>query len=362
MTFAPREATERVARALDAELGLLRGRRAPALPLRSLRLPAAAPTPLPRLAVVAADAGNLELRLHPLRVGVVRLGTSRSPLPVGEVFVPLSLPVDRLVRWVLEEPSLAHLRDAATCCGLDPEQAASWLPPRLDSTYVLHFLRELLEWLLLVAEAQKAPPGTLLLRDGLLRSVALPREAFRPLCEALRRLTTERRLFLCALAKRVPGGVEFLSYLELVVGELFCGDGMQACEVPPAVEEQFSPASYASARGRRAGALYLLAPSPSQRHRPLAVEIPLWQQGHAADLLAALQQHGHGGYPVPGYPAELLAAHQAAHVSPLQRELLVHTFLRRLGEQRRELREQLLAAHLGGSALVLDPMYQQEAP
>ena len=126
-------------------------------------------------------------------------------------------------------------------------------------------------------------------------------------------------------------------------------------EVPPELEQSFSPAAFASMRGRRAGRLFLCIAGGSRRGRPLAIEIPAWQYEHAGWLIACLTEHGRGGYPEPGYPPELLAAHQAARISPIEREALSRAFLRRLASERPELRERLLASHLTGQGLVLDP-------
>jgi hypothetical protein len=355
LSSAPEDSLARVALALDAELERLGSSRT----IERLPVVVLSPQPttvLPRLAVVAADAGNLELRVHPLRIGFLRLATSAAREPVGEAFVPLSRGPQEQLDWVFREPSMARLAGAAQLCGLDVDRVADWLPVALPSEYSLHFLRELLEWLLLVHTAMTAPPGTLVLRDGLLRSVALPHVAFAPILRTLRAVTRERGVFVCALAKRAPGGPDFLSYLDLAVGAQYSRNGTaMALEVPPHVEEQFSPRAWASTKGRRGGALFLLAAAPTRLTRPMAVEVPLWQRDRAGELLASLLHHGRGGYPEPGYPPELLAAHQAARVSPLHRELLARLFLRRLAAVRPQLRERLLAAHLVGGTLVLEP-------
>lgn len=347
MTFRAEDMLDRVDRALAAELARLGSSPDLRTTLPGVLLPPA-PEPMARIAVVATDAGNLELRLHPLRVGVVRVATSDPGLPVGEAFVPLSAPTAEQLAWVLAEPSFAPIRVAAEQCGLDLARPDAWLPRPLHSGYSLSFLRELLEWLLLVHVAGAAEPGTLLLRDGLLRSVALPREAFAPIGRALQERTTARRLLLCAVAKRAPGGPDFLSYLELAASSATPG----VVEVPPAVEERFSPATYASLLGRRLGALFLLQRAGGPE-RPMAVEVPVWQRAEAPRVLAMLLQHARGGFPEPGYPPELLRAHLAARVSPVQREMLARAFLRRLGQQRPELRHRMVQAHLTGADVML---------
>ncbi len=355
MPFAPDDSMPRVQRALDAELARLH-RPQPALaalPAIPLRPPPDGKQPL-RLAVVAADAGNLELRLHPLRIGLVRVATSDRDGLFGESFVPLSLSVDEQLRWVFDEAALRPLRDAAVRCGLDPGTPAHWLPRDVASQYSLHFLRELLEWLLLVHVTATAAPGTLLLRDGLLRSVAIPTVAFAALCRTLRDLTTRRRIWLLALAKRAPGGTDFLHYLDVALGAAL-PEAPAAHEVLPAIEQAFSPSAFASMRGRRAGRLFLCTTSRSRRGRALAIQVPVWQHGDSGWLVACLCQRGQGGFPEPGYPPELLAAHQHARIAPIEREALSRTFLRRLAAERPELQERLLASHLTGQGLVLDP-------
>ncbi|MBM4060103.1 MAG: hypothetical protein FJ265_03255 [Planctomycetes bacterium] len=358
MPFLPEDSLPRVQKALDEELRRLRREPRRAERLEQVRLPLPPDDHRPtRIAVVAADAGNLELRLHPMRVGLVRVATSEPGGFRAESFVPLSRSAADQVRWVFAEPSMQPLRAAAAASGADPDGPGDWLPQELPEGYALHFLRELLEWLLLVHVAATAQSGTLLLRDGLLRSVAIPKPVFAPLCRTLKKLTTDRGLWLCALAKRAPGGSDFLHYLDVAVGAApGHGESPAAYEVPPALEQQFSPSTYASMRGRRAGLLYLWIASSSRRGRPLAIEIPVWQQQHAGWLLACLGAQGRGGFPEPGYPPELLAAHQAARIAPIEREALGRAFLRQLAKERRpELRERLLLSHLTGQGIVLDP-------
>lgn len=354
MPFHPDESLPRVERALAAELMTLQQQPRSKHPLRQIRLPNRSQAAPPRLAVVAADAGNLELRLHPLRIGLVRVATSARDGLFAESFVPLSRSAAEQLEWVFSEPSMTPLREAASEAGLDPTAPEAWLPAALSNEYSLHFLRELLEWLLLLHTAHTAAPGTLLLRDGLLRSVAIPHTAFKPICRSLRRITTARGIWLCAIAKRAPGGSDFLHYLDLALEQRLPSQGSPtAFEVPPALEEQFSPSAYASMRGRRAGLLYLWVSSRSRHGRPLAIEIPSWQRPDAGFLLQSLAEFGRGGFPEPGYPPELLAAHQAARIAPIEREALGRAFLLHMTEARPELRERLLISHLTGHSLAL---------
>lgn len=119
MTFFADEMLSRVRKALEAELTHLSAQHHVQDALPRVALPPSNSRPIPRLAVVATDAGNLELRLHPLCVGVVRIATSDPQLPVGEVFVPLSATPAEQLQWVFAEASMKPLREAAVRCGLD---------------------------------------------------------------------------------------------------------------------------------------------------------------------------------------------------------------------------------------------------
>jgi hypothetical protein len=95
-------ARARIARVLTQELRLLSRRDAPRQALKPMTLAGATDsvTQVPVVAVVAADAGNVELRLHPLRIGFVRAATSDPKGLRFESFVPLSYDLDRQLQFV----------------------------------------------------------------------------------------------------------------------------------------------------------------------------------------------------------------------------------------------------------------------
>ncbi len=364
-------------RALLEEMEVLRGggsrRRMDLPPLREVELPSlpGREEEIPRRAVVAADAGNLELRVHPLRVGLVRvaLATSRKSALLLQAFLPLSRPLPELVRSILDQPGGGTIARAMESAGLDPSRPGDWLggidPP---PGRILDFLRELLEWFALLHETGRRPPSGppgLVLRDGLLRSIVLPGRLFSPLLEALERATNRAPCLLAALAKRAPGGPEFTQYLALALPERVDRRGPfpRAFEIPPALEAAFSPGSFASSRAeRRGGRLYLLLPSPRQVFRPLVAEIPLWQEKEAPRILAQLSLRGEGGFPEPGRPPELLRAHRKAAVSPFEREYFSRLLLERILELRPALRDAVLADHLMGGGVLALPAEREEPP
>ncbi len=361
-------------RALGKEMEVLgRARRKDLPPLREVKLP---PVPgeeeeIPRRAVVAADAGNLELRVHPLRVGLVRvaLATSRESSLLLQAFLPLSHPLPDLVRFLLDQPGGRGISRALESAGLDPTRPEAWLKGlRPPPGRVLDFLRELLEWLSLLHEANRlasTPGPALVLRDGLLRSIVLPGSLFSPILEALRRATTRGSLLLAALAKRAPGGPDLSHYLSLALPALVKGVRTfpRAFEIPPALEAAFSPASFASqAAKRRAGRLYLLLLSPRHAARPLVAEVPSWQENQAPLVLAHLCRRGSGGFPEPGHPPELLRAHRKAAVSPFEREYFSRLLLEKVLRLRPGLRDALLSAHLSGGGVLALPDEKEQTP
>ncbi len=358
-------------RALGKEMEVLRRGGKGDLPsLREVELPSIPDRGVPRRAVVAADAGNLELRVHPLRVGLVRVAsaTSRESALLLQAFLPLSQPLPYLVRFLLDQPGGPALSGALEKTGLDPARPEAWLPRKPPPAgRVLDFLRELLEWLALLHEAGRKSPGegpVLLLRDGLLRSIALPASLFGPILEALRKTTIQGKILLAALAKRAPGGPELVNYLSLALPERIRDSRPfpRAFEIPPALERAFSPGSFASqAASRRGGRLYLLLPSPSHAVLPLVAEVPQWQAREAPRVLALLCRRGEAGYPRPGHPPELLRAHKRAAVSPFEREYFSRLLLERVLRLRPGLRDALLAAHLSGGGVLALPEEKEES-
>ncbi len=272
------------------------------------------------IAVVAADGGNIELRLRPFRIAFVRVGTSETSEPVGELFFPAEVGAAELAQQL--EWSVPSCIDPLVAAGVDIERV-------LDSAGTgsrVHSVRELLEWGAVLAAVQtRRDRPVLVIRDGLLRSIHFRTETMGAIEAALRDAMATTGNQLAAVAKSVPGGSELLNLL--VSAGVFdtraaAGD-IAALRVPKDLERQVFPGSFTA--GRALGDLVLV----SRRGLPTLTPIEVMDvDGDALlDVVAALHGPGVDWYPAPGMPAELQVAHANAHVSSFEQELLRASFL-----------------------------------
>lgn len=328
-----RAAVGRELGALDAATGRLRGVRwiaveAPSRPLR-------------RLAIVAADAGNVQLRLAPLRVALVRVASSAAADPLGELVFDAGLRGDELAALARAEvPALVAPLDAA---GIDLGAVLQRAARRPESVTAL---REALEWgalLEALGTGQEAP--TLVVRDGLLRSIHLEAAEFARLAAAVRERQARTGNRVVAVAKRVPGGADLVNAL-LLGGVL--DDAPDAAlallAIPESLERTLFPPAYAS--GRRMGPLLLARFRATGTFVPL--EVPDADDDAVTDAAAALFGPDAAWFPEPGYPVEVTVAHHRARISALDREWFHRAFLDALGQQDPRLARRALAAEVLG--------------
>src|SRR5579871_6225717 len=119
--------------------------------------------PIGRVAIVAADAGNVRLRLTPLRIAFVRVASSANEEPLGELVFPSELPAAELLRLLRAElPQLLSPLDDA---GIKTDQLLAAADDRRDR---LASVREVLEWGAVLASVQvRHDRPVLVVRDGL---------------------------------------------------------------------------------------------------------------------------------------------------------------------------------------------------
>ena len=135
-------------------------------------IPAAGTAPLPAIATVATDGGENKLSLDPIRLQIIRVADSDGEI-YFEDFIPQSLQPEEIVRFFFQ--SNPKLQKFLAYVEVEWEE----LLPTGDfqRSHLLQMLRELMEWAALLKLASQSPPR-LLIRDGLLRSVMLPKSVF----------------------------------------------------------------------------------------------------------------------------------------------------------------------------------------
>lgn len=336
--------------AVAAELAKLRDASRRLLDIEWGHLPAEAPL-LRRVAIVAADAGNVRLRLAPLRIAFVRVASSSSEAPLAELIFPSELPSAELVALMRHElPSLLAPLDEA---GVATDRLLEASSARRDR---LAAVREVLEWGAILGTMRvRRPEPVLVVRDGLLRSIAFDADSFASLRDALLDASAATGNRLVAVAKQVPGGADLVNRL-LLGGVLDRRpEGPLAwLRIPLEMEQDMLPASFV--QGRRMGPLLLVRMSQRQGFVPIETADGEIESIHAA--LGTLFGPSAEYWPEPGMPVEVRIAHERARISALDRDWLHRAFLDQL-EQRdpRLARRAVLAEVLraGGTVVTEEP-------
>ena len=289
---------------------------------------------MPIVATVATDGGEGRLSLAPISIQIVRVADNRGVVHFEE-FVPRSLRPDEVMRFFFasDERFQRFLR----YIGVTPDD----LLPENDfqKSNLLGMLRELLEWAALLKLAAQAQPS-LLLRDGLLRSVMLRDGVFQALRYRFEELTRAHGHLLVGVAKRSS----VVSYLTLAFGinSTLEGTSPGFVRVPPEIEREAAPLQYRWIGDRAMGQLFLAKLDRGSDVPLLPVDVAAWQQEQTEDVMRCLHQSAHGSFPRRGYPKELLLAHENAKLSSLEIEMLESELLHEL-----EARDPVIAREAG---------------
>jgi hypothetical protein len=300
-----------------------------------------APTPV-RLAIVAADAGNVQLRLSPLRITFVRVASSASTEPLGEVVFPADLEAKELTALLRNE--VPELMAPIAASGLDPVHLFALADDRRDRSAAI---REILEWgALLAALGTHGPEPVLVIRDGLLRSIAFDGPSFALLRDAALTAIHATGNGLAAVAKSMPGGGDLVNAL-MLGGVLHRRPDAELAwfAIPQELELDLLPASFAV--GRRMGSLIVA------RHRRsgslVPIEVASEDPRDVGNTVTALLGRNAQWWPQPGMQVEVAVAHERAHVSVLDQEWMRRAFLDHLSGLNSRLARRAVMAELFGA-------------
>lgn len=307
--------------------------------------------PIGRIAIVAADGGNVRLRLKPLRISFVRVASSAHEKPLGELVFPSELPGTELASLLRTElPQLLAPLDRA---GMDTDRL---LTPEKGSADRLALVREVLEWGAVLASVQQQhDQPVLIVRDGLLRSIHFDTEPFDRLRGALLKASRETGNKLVAVAKNVPGGADLANALLLGgVLDRRPDAAIAWLRIPIELERDLLPGSFVC--GRRMGPLVLVRVREGGSFVPIEVadEDPASLPLAIATLFGPDAEY----WPEPGMPVEVTVAHQRARISALDREWMHRVFLDQLARRSPLLARRAAAAEVlgaGGPVITEEP-------
>jgi hypothetical protein len=342
--------TRQLSQAVRAELDKIREASMQLTAMEWRPVSVSEPSPLQRVAIVAADAGNVNLRLAPLRIGFVRVASSSSEAPLAEIIFPSETPARDLAYRVRD--SAPHLLQPLEDAGVGLDELFEGIDHRTDR---LAAVREILEWGAIVGLMQRREDHPLLvIRDGLLRSISLEGRPFERISAAVQEASRATRNHLVAVAKQVPGGADLIN--RLMVGGVLdrAVEGLSCLQIPIALEQELLPASFVKAR--RMGPLLLVRLPGRLGFAP--VESASEDQTVLDSALDRLFGDGAEFWPQAGMPVEIEIAHQRARVSALDREWLRAAFIHELEQSDVRLARRALAAEvlgIGGTLVTDEP-------
>ncbi len=284
------------------------------------------------VAPVATDGGENNLSLEPMNVEIVRVVDSDGVVHFQE-FLPLSSNPEELGERLFQSGSiLGRLIEALQLSNwrelsylyfsaqeqLDPEAMLAIS----DTRRFIKVLRDVLEWAALVELAsQSGRPVFLLIRDGLLRTKFIKKQAFSTLAAVFQQAyNNNRKAMIVGVAKRSKA-LNYLS-LALTLEEVFNRQKPCFVEVPRELEQEAYTWARTWMEGQSFGRLHLVKLVEGPDALILPVDIPEWLMARRNEVFEYLAETAKSSFPVPGYPYPLVRAHENANLSGLEMEFI----------------------------------------
>lgn len=291
------------------------------------------------VSVVSADAGQISVMLAPFQLELLHVADSAGRVLLT-TFFPLTTLAGDLESLFAQPGILQNLASRLACEYEDLSQlwyTASPSQPPLprDVRLTAELLRELAEWgaaAELAAEARESQDlPRLVIRDGTLRSFSLRRSIFQ---ERLPQWWCE---VAWAKHRSIVAGISKRSSLWHRLGLSLSQDprvrqaGCCYVVIPDWLESEVSRRPEGERLGF--GRMVLLKTQPDSLSNWLPVDLPEWVVEDSAlmqSVLAAIADSSRTTFPVPGYPAAIQAAHEAARLSEFDAKVVRDMIVREL--------------------------------
>ncbi len=324
---------EAIADCIDTDRSTLDQLRQEIRPLRGAVHPIR-PRATTSISIVGADGGNNQIRFDPFLIQLVRVVDSSNNEYCLEAVSPTT-PIEKLDarQFSRDGTPITALGEMMSFLGVTTLTALSnMIRPNplgkpVSPTWVRVY-RELVEWATLFSILKKDfGTDTLIVYDGLLRSVVFSTGLFQRLLRGMKERIVEqwersrRRIYLAGLAKNSKVLTRYRLAMSL--------EGVLQTDYPAFVEvdREIEERAYIRpefARGEElvaedadvdkfAGGKMFLAKFGRRRHDPIwPVDIFLPQRKRAQTILGSILADTVNGFPVPHYPSCLQKAHENA--------------------------------------------------
>ena len=293
------------------------------------------------IAPVATDGGENKLTFEPLNLEIIRVVDSEGKERIQKI-VPVSTEPEVFIKMFEEIEVLKKFLDR-----LDTEyrELSYFLPLEKDKEdhsdfrNVIKHVRDILEWAVLLDmawEPQRTP--TLLLRDGLLRSMSMKDSAIKALAASFKEAYKEKSTLLAGVAKRA----KILNYYSIAINleNTFNKPYPCYCELQKKMEEATYTHATAWVGKRSFGDLYFAKFTDAREGIILPIEIPQWLRDRRKEIMEYIAFTSKHSFPLIGYPAPLIKAHENASLTGIEMEylasLLKQEIMKRYSEKEKE--------------------------
>jgi len=293
------------------------------------------------IATVATDGGENNLTFEPLNLEIIRVVDSEGIERIQKI-IPVTTDPDFFIQMFEEIDILNRFLNR-----LDVEYSdvSYFLPVEKNNGQKTYFrtiiknFRDILEWAVLLEMAWNPPKNpTLLLRDGLLRSMSMKDATIHALSKSFSDAYDEHGTFLVGVAKRA----KVLNYysMSLNLENAFAGKYPCYCEVPKKIEEEAYHRASVWVGHRSFGDLYFAKLTDKKEGLILPIEIPHWLRERRKEVLEYVVWTSKMSFPTIGYPFPLMKAHENATLTGIEMEylgsLLKDEILRRYPDEEQE--------------------------
>jgi hypothetical protein len=298
------------------------------------------------VSLVASDGGNIKLVFDPFYIQLIRVVDSYGKMLCLDSVSPTT-DLDLLNKSQFDKDGkITALGQLMLDLGVDPPTLHNLSPmipdpkriktnPNSISSSWIQVYRDLCEWAALYERIchRSFATDTLIIRDGLLRSVIFNKNYFKILTELMNKSIMKifkedhRRVFLVGIAKRSKVLERYR--LAMAIQNTFPPDEARYVRIPRELESKaYLHPEYAQGveeserRGEAAGHMFFVRFGTRSSDPIWTVDIFYPQINQAQEIFGYLLADAIDGFPIPFYPRSLQKAHEYAQIADFDLDIL----------------------------------------